>query len=104
MSATPELLSEYSGALVLLGAFHDAGVDVANHERQLQRLIETTSDAPAPDIGDLRETARHLLEKITESAVTTEEYTRVQRPAEGDAVPHPASKRQCVHSINQLPS
>lgn len=104
MSATPELLSEYSGALVLIGAFLEAGVEVANHERQLQQLIETTTDAPAPEIGDLRETARHLLEKTFASAVTTEEYARIQRPAESDAAPHPASKRQCVHSINQLPS
>jgi len=102
--AEPAESAEFAGALALLGAFVAAGVSVDDYTARIQERVEAEHGGEAPTVARLHRAAATALETAEAGAVTVAEYTAVIKQKEPSATPHPASKRQCVRSVNQAPS
>lgn len=99
-----DVRAEFAGALVLLGAFRAARVEVGEYTERIRQRVGAETEKEPPPPSALEEAAAAALEAVETDAVTVADYTAVIKPKEPVSTPHPASKRQCVRSINQAPS
>ena len=94
-----DVRAEFAGALVLLGAFRAARVEVGEYTERIRQRVGAETEKEPPPPRALEEAAAAALEAVETDAVTVADYTAAIKP-KGPSAHH--TQRQSDSVFAQL--